>query len=554
MKHYLAAAALLALVACSKKDNPTGPPTPPVADTTKLVVNVFDATQWTKDDPYGKLRSGVTVTLYKSQEDFNAKRIAYETKSNEAGKALFANIPAIEYYIVAKLDTLSSIPVATSLPLKGYSCDTLYQQIPDQSAIPANNNFPYPGNFIYRDLNADGKLDANDMVILPADHIKADSAKTITTRILIGVAENSNYKPFATGNDVKTAITALYADLHAWHQQHALLDAVYTDDAACTGLTNWCQLDNYTHNAADQQVSALWNTAYSLIARSNRLLSHNILLSGVSASEEKIIKAEARVMRAYLYEQLATAFSTTLQFNTISIPFNITLTSQANTRALTFDVFKNSKDDLPHLTAASDRSRLSYEACLALYTRATWDRNNPAVIAAACLDLFANTSFKAATTNDDTYKNAASTENLWCGSTAITNTDVTTVFKKGSYLPEIHYAEILLLQAVYFASVDKFADAAGRVNILRLRNNTTKVADPVSRAEAIKIIRQQYKIELSTEGLTLAHISHQDPMAATDLVVERLMPLPGFRPEKIRLPIPQSVLDHYRNIYQNVGY
>jgi starch-binding outer membrane protein, SusD/RagB family len=558
MNKYLASMALLTLAACTKKDNTTDPPvTPPkTTDTTKLEVSVYDATQWSATDPVGKLRSGVTVTLYKSQDDYNAKQKAYETTTDVNGKASFSNVPAMEYYIVAQLDTLSSTPVAVSTPLKGYLCDSLYQTMPALSNVPANVDFPYPGSFVFRDLNADGKLDQNDMVRLPADHIKADSAKITSARILIGVKENCNYKPFADNAALKTELDNIYNEVHTWHQLQAVYDAVYTDDANCAALPGWCDINSYKITAADQHTAALWNNAYAIISRTNRILSTSMTPLGISTADEKTIRAEATVIRAYVYEQLVAMFNITLQGTTICLPLHITPTNAAASRTLDFTVFQYAKDALPHISSAvTNRSHLSYEACLALYARAAWDHNSDDLLAAAATTLQATDGFKADPVKDGAYKASSSPENLWCDTRVISNTDLKSIFLKGNYAPEIHYAEIILLQAVYFASVDKFDDVATRINILRTRNNTTTVAKPATRKEAIGLIQQQYKTELAMEGLTLNHIIHKDALAGgADLVVPRLMPLPGFSPMKIMLPIPLSTINLYAGVYQNPGY
>ncbi|WP_143305293.1 RagB/SusD family nutrient uptake outer membrane protein [Chitinophaga vietnamensis] len=547
MKQYLIAAALLSLVACAKNDN-TPPSKPPANDTTKLEIAVYDATAWDASNPYGQLRAGVNVSIYLTQDDYYAQKPVASGQTDAGGKATFSGIAAADYYIVAQLDTLSNFPGRINTnPAMGYTFDSLYQQF----TVPARVNelFPYPGNFIYKDLNADGVLDSKDMVKLPAEHIHADSARITRKRVLIGVADNVNYQPFATAQQLKDAVDNLYNEVHTWHQLHATIDGVYTDDADCSALPAYCPINNYQLTSTDTRINTLWQNAYMIISKANRIFSY-AATSPVSKADVAIYMADARAVKAYMYLQLVNMFGSVLNYNTIAIPMNVSSMAPTPTRMLISALLKLAILSLPHLSPTANRSHLSSEACNILALRNELEQNNYSTGGSSLNSLYTPDSLiKIDLVKNGAYNNPLSQENIWCDSRPISNQDLKAIFNKGNYAPEIHLADALLLQAELFTFTNNLDDALRRVNILRARNGSPIYPIPTTKtnAEVVAIIQQQYRDDLAIEGLTF------NSLKRWQLLTPRLAPL-GFKPNNSLLPIPQQTINIFTGLQQNPGY
>ncbi|WP_073076959.1 SpaA isopeptide-forming pilin-related protein [Chitinophaga jiangningensis] len=541
MKKISYAAALLVLAACSTSD-PVIPVTPPVVDSSKVDITVYDATKWAADKPYGQQRAGVTVNLYKSQADFADNKIAFTRSTDVNGKAQFTGIPDGEYYIEAKLDTLSNMPWRSNN--EGYTFDSLYQQYTVNS--PMNDNLPYGGNFIYKDLNGDGVLDTNDYTKLPAQKVSAAAAKTNSIRIMIGVRTNSEFQPFTTSQEAKDALNVLYNDIHAWHQLVTVADAVLTQDANCNGIAAYCDLDTYKMNAFNNITTRIWNNGISLINKANRMMQY-----GVKATGDSSYYAHAIGVRGYVKMQLADLFGSFPNYNTL-LPLKTIYQTQSNTVRTNIEADLNTAYRmLPALTSTNrDRSKLSKEATNALLVRNALNNGQYATAVAIAMPIFDNDSAVILEMDkSNTYTSSTSREILWGDNKEITNADLKVIFKKGNYLPIINLNQLVTTHAEAYAQVGRRDEAIGRINMIASRSGLTPYPQPWSQS----IIATMEKIQLQTftdqaiEGITLRSL------VRWNIQLNSLGPL-GFQPHNALMPVPMSFVDQYPNIVQNPGY
>ncbi|RAJ83362.1 hypothetical protein CLV59_103329 [Chitinophaga dinghuensis] len=548
MKKLANAAWLLLLAACATKD-PVAPviPTDPVKyDTAKIEISVYDATQWATDKPYGVLRTGVTVNLYKSQADFNAKTVAFSTTTDANGKALFKGLPAAAYYIEAKLDDLTNMPVRNESN-KGYRYDSIYQVY----TIPARVNelFPYPGNFIYKDVNGDNKLDNNDYVTLPADLVRSDSGKTNTIRILIGRDDNVNNKPFATSQAAKDALNNLYDEVHTWHQLVAVIDAVYTDDANCSSLPGYCELDQYRAGSGNAQIQTMWNNAISIFNKANRIAAFSF-----KATNDSSLVGEANGIHAYMRMKLTDLFGGAPNYTSLVPPANLQLANTDEARyTADIDMF-SAMHLLPYLSRSNtNRSHLSKEAAYTLivqnsnhYSNAMLTESWPQYYR---LPIFDNDSAVVLETNKmNSYTSNNSREIIWGDTRPISNPDLKAIFKKGNYLPIINLNQLITIRAEQMANRFSPDIAVNMINLLAYRIGipTNSSAQP-TKQEAMNFIQQATRPEQAMEGNTLNNL------VRWGIHMNVLGPL-GFKFNNDKLPIPLSFLNNYPGVNQNAGY
>lgn len=194
-KLLFTALAAAALFACSKDDDNN--PTPPdqgeeqEEPRTILEVEVYNSLTWDAAHPLGTLAAGVTVELFKTQDDFNSDDPAYTDTTDASGKATFTGLEAGVYYIAARTDTTSNMPGALLVDgaYVGYKADTLYQTEEDvQNA--AFNSYGAPGNFWLEDINMDMIINNNDRIPLPWQSTTVTTDATTSTRVLIGKLDN----------------------------------------------------------------------------------------------------------------------------------------------------------------------------------------------------------------------------------------------------------------------------------------------------------------------------------------------------------------------------
>ncbi|MBV7531225.1 hypothetical protein [Chitinophaga sp. sic0106] len=543
MKQISVAACLLFLAACSTKD-PVSPITPPVKDSAKVEIIVYDGTKWASNKPYGEERAGVTVNLYKSQTDFAQNKVAYTRVTDASGKASFSRIPNAEYYIEAKLDTLTNMPVRNGN--KGFACDSLFQQYNAIALEP--EQLPYGGNFIYKDLNGDGLLNNNDYTDLPYQHIQADSLKSTSTRIIIGVGTNSEYQPFATRQAAEEALTSLYNDVHLWHQQVAVFDAVLTDDANCSGIPGLCEIDNYTFGAHSNSIASIWNNGINIINKANRIWRY-----APAVTKDSITSSHAEGLTGYVLMQLIDLYGNAPIYYSLQPPANLTLYPESQARDMIGSFFGIPSAYLPHLNKNNpDRSRLSIEALQALMLRN--DINNGNNVLNYNLPLNNDSAVVLENGRYNSYTSSNSREIIWGDTKEISNADLKTIFTKGKYLPIINLNQVITLQAEKYIKSSQYDaiyidQAIGMLNMITARSGIASYPQPtaMNQQQAMEKVILQTRADQSGDGYTMLSLRRWN------IQLNTLGPL-GFKPYNALMPVPQSFVDNYPNTIQNPGY
>ena len=194
-KNYLLILSLLALGACSKSkgDNPSG-------ETPSISITVWDASKWSSSKPKGELSAGATVKLYTSQEAFvsSTDHPAYTATTGTDGVAQLKGVADGTYYVVVSKGNISNVFSTYSQAYDniwlGYAADTVLDNA---------------GNFIWKDLNFDGKVDTHDQGGQPALSVQVEKSKLVNTSVMIGYRK----KPLTTVAEVQVELDGVYAGL-----------------------------------------------------------------------------------------------------------------------------------------------------------------------------------------------------------------------------------------------------------------------------------------------------------------------------------------------------
>ncbi|WP_298736907.1 RagB/SusD family nutrient uptake outer membrane protein [uncultured Chitinophaga sp.] len=545
-KPLLSVLLLAALCACKKDEEQ---PTSPADNTTTLEVQVYNTLNWSPSQPYGTLEPAVTVQLFKTRESFNGNAPAYSQTTDANGKATFAKIDTGLYYIIARNENASNLVDAT---LKdgvyiGYLADSLYQTAEDVAAGPVNS-YGRPGNFMLADLNADGKIDASDKTVLPAQSVAVAANATSTKRILIGKLENRPDPNFANEAAVNEAVQRSLVSLSKWHELQVLLDAVYTDDYDCEGLgADWCAINSYTElNPDNSVVTQFWKDGFQLVSQLNRIIIYTDKIQdpNMTAAEKEMVISRASGLKEYIYFQLLTYFEAVPLLDSIDMPVT------ANNNASTDEIV----NFMSHLSAIAGRLPVTdpvfnTNASLALlakiYMKYGYYRNAAiaaGIVAVGPYELLADTS--------SIFTQAANKEIIWNTSGSLQTLPLQTLFKRGQFLPEIRLAEVTFMEAEIAFETGDLPNSVDKLNKLLQRENRpliTYSADPGFRDVLREAIYTSFTRHMRLEGLRFEALKRWNRLTPV------LEPL-GFNDRNKALPIPNEILIQYPNMHQNVGY
>jgi len=540
-------ASVLFLAACSKDDNnePTNPPDPPAPPAvTGAQITVYNATLWSASQPYGVAESSTSVKLYRSADNY-PDNPAYTGTTNANGEVSIENVTPGEYYVVAEKEYMHEKISNVLYYIKGvggYTADSLYQSAPSGGPAPL---FGAVGNFMLKDLNFDGKVDMNDRMEFPAQKITITAGKKTAQKILIGYLDNRLFKRLNSTLEINAALTGAYGMLANWHEQQVTLDAVYTDEYDCTALSsNWCTINAYGAVSSDQTISKFWTDGFAIIALAGNILNNTELATGINDADKKMITGQAKALKAYVYMELNKYFGGVPLQDYLLLKPSAIRSSQAETNTFITNLLTSALTDLQAGTINNNMSTMTIPACKALQARfALQQKNYQQVIDYS--NFFTGTTFALGSGNS-VFTQTSSTEIIWNAAPAMSGNDVKKVFTKGNFIPELRYAEILLIRAE--AAVEMGSPSGAQGNLTELRNRAG--LSPVTETDLgvlRDLVRQEWKREMGSEGVRFGSLIRW----GQDMPV--LAPL-GYKSNNKFLPIPQSVLAWGPGLMQNAGY
>lgn len=534
---------LASLVACKKdKDEDTDPN----ENSTSVGITVYNATLWSASQPYGALAEGVTVSLYTSVAAYPASPTATAV-STSIGMATFTNVAPGEYYVVAEKDYLHEkiSNVLYFIPgTGGFTSDSLFQSAPGPQEMPIPL-FGAAGNFRYKDLNGDGKIDFNDLEAFPALKITAMENKRTSVKVLLGSLDNRSFVSLPDAAAINAALVSVYGKFSAWHESQAVLDAVYTDEYDCTSLSSrWCTLNSYQAVAHDQSAYKYWSEGFALVSGLGNIIA-NTELATMSDAEKKLITGQAKALKAYIYQQLTNYFGSLPSQEWLLLRSTAIRVMQSETNSFIEGLLTAAKAELQAANLLTDRNKLSVAACQALLARLYLQQGN----FQKAFDLSSSTitdynfSLGSGTT---VFTQANSPEIILNTATQPLGTEVKVTFTKGTILPELRLAEMLLINAEAAVELGQATVAQDRINLLRARAG---LADITSTDLSVlrDAVQEEWKREMAREGVRLSSLARWNKTMTV------LGPL-GFKQYNRYLPIPQIVQNWYFNLQQNPGY
>jgi hypothetical protein len=547
---YLASILCVAALSCKKdKDNdnppdPPNPPAPPAVAPASAQVTVYNATLWTAALPYGAATESATVKLYKTVDNY-PDNPAYTGTTNANGEVLIDSIKPGEYYVVAEKDYLHEKISNVLYYIKGaggYTADSLLQAASTDVPPPMLNA---AGNFRFKDLNMDGKVDLNDVMDFPAQKITIDSAKRSTQKIMMGYLDNRIFKRLNSSLEINTALQLAYIKLAAWHELQVTLDAVYTDDYDCTNLSStWCNFNGYQLTPAESTTNKFWADGYTLITGFGNLLA-NVEISSMTDAEKKLITGQVKIMKAYVYLELSQYFGGLPLQDYIVMKPAASRATQAETDAAIVSLVSSAEADLAIAAPAYDRSKALLPAGKAILAKLYLQQkkyDKAFQVATAIQTDYAPTM----NTGTGVYTSTANTEIIWNIVNPLSGSDFKKVFTKGTFLPAIRNSELHLIIAEAALAQNLLPEAESAINTVRTR----AALGTISSNDAIVLrdaLHQEWQREMKNEGVRFAFLIRWD------MAMNTLGPL-GFKDYNKHLPIPYTALQLGPNLIPNVGY
>ncbi len=549
-KIALYALSLALLSACSKDDDKPKDDNVP-KDNTTLEVQVYNALNWNPGAPAGQLEAGVTVQLFTSRANFNSNTVAYTQTTGNDGKAVFTKINAGEYFIVARKGDADNLlgAVLVSGAYVGFKSDSLYQTTGEIAASPLYS-LAAPGNFRPDDLNGDGRISDDDKGALPWQSATATANATVSRRIIIGKTDNRPYPQFSSKTQATQALQSSYVSLDKWRQFLLAIDAVYTDDFACTALpgtpalgSEWCTLNSYSGvNATNPLAEKLWKDGFAVIGQLNRIITYapQMQSADMSAADKTLIVAQAKGLKGYVYQQLITFFGGLPLLEDMTMATTITRANLDNSNAYTITLLTDAIAGL-----GADKTIISAAACKALLVRIYLTKREFQVARDYASAILNDNSYHLVGTQE-IFQNPANAELLWnIPSTAQTD-PLRAVFNKGSFAPVLRLTEVLFAFAETNVQLGELVAGAAALDQIRNREGLADVTYTGS-ADLMEKLLADWKRNMALEGVRFGVLAHRN------ILLQTLTSL-GFQSKNLLLPVPQSILVDYPNIYQNVEY
>jgi uncharacterized surface protein with fasciclin (FAS1) repeats len=496
-------------------------------------VTVYDATKWSENNRSGQLLAGATVNLYLTTTEYQNNTPSFTALTNNDGVAHFTGLPVATYFAVVKKDALSNIwPDANGNTY--VSTDSLFQS---QTEINNSNPGQYSagvGDFRFADLNMDGIVNGNDKGIAPIRTIIVKEGEISAQKILIGYEKNSVRKLFTTLADAQLSLNNVITQVGVVHKSLVMLDGIMSDDADCTGLTDWCTYDQFTFTANANKTSDIWTSEFASITALNRIIQ-----SLPKIGDTSVIAAQARAMRAYVYLELATYFGGLPVYNDLAMPVDISRKSLADTYAFIQNELLIAINTLP---ATADVHIVTKGAAKTLLARIALANSNFSAASNYAIEVIqSNYSLVDST---QIYASATSSEIVWDLSDTFPY-DFSTYWSHG-ICPVARIAELHLIRAEADIAMGNLSSAGSSINLIRNRSGMP-VMSMANLDDARTALRDTYQKEFFKAGFRFASLVRWG-LAAQVLTSK------GYQSYRSLLPIPMSVIQNDPNMVQNPGY
>lgn len=515
-----------------------------VEDPASLTVTAWNSMKWTVAKPKGEAEPGVTVSFYTSREAYAEGNAAYSGQTDAAGKITFLEAEAgTGYFIVAEKDDLSNIFQRSAEPSGGVYTGLFTEglfQTQEEIDNAAFQSDAAPGNFRWLDLNGDGIINNNDRAAVPQQEASAVPGET-QVEVIIGYG-NNDAMFVRDGADALKTLQAARNLLNTFHKTLVMTDGILSDDAACPGSdANWCAIDNFSLTPSNPLFAKTWNDGYNAIAQLNMLLRD---VPGLTFGEKDFTLAEAKGLRAYIYLQLAT------YFGGVPIPEGIRI-AEGDSRKTTDEVYDFVKAELQAIVGnlpsgpSSEREKLTTGVVKTLLARVALLKQDYSGVQTLTNDVLQSQQYFLMGTSDAVFTDADNTEIIWDFSFSLT-TSFQEYFNGRTFCPAFRLAEIYLMNAEAQIELNNLETARQSLDIVRTRRGLSPSAG-VTQAELRSALRDTWQIEMSKEGNRFSNLVRWGTAEVT-------LGANGYLPTHALLPIPQSVIDNYFNLFQNPGY
>ncbi len=513
-------------------------------DPTPLFFTIWDATKWSSSKPKGELAAQARVSLFHSQEEFGASAPpAYTAVADNDGVAIINSVLPGKYYVVATKDNLSNVFSLYKEPVNG-----VYIGFEPEAALDDL------GNFIWKDVNMDGRVDKWDgAATQPTLAVEASMHTTSNTEILIG----SYYHLAQTTEEVQTKLNAVYSGLLSTYASLVIIDGTLSDDAPCISSGSgfsYCDFDNYVMSRSTLVLNNIWNNAYFTQLSSLNGIIDDVPNLTADAGVKADLVAQAKGLRAYIYLEMLTYFGDIpihYDRNNYFYP-SIQRASKDEVYNLISADLTAAIADLP-ATRADGKLYLTKNAAHGLFARAAlWKKDYNAVLAHTT-PIISSASFSL-TANDKSWLTSASTaETIWAPPFSNIGSGYAWYFS-GAFgavtvqvCPVLRYAHVLLMDAEAEIAAGQLAKAAQYLNLIRARSGLSAYGSFATAAEANNALYTTWQAETYRQGDRFANLQRWG-------TAEMVLGPYGYHPYNNVLPIPLAILDAYLNITPNAGY
>lgn len=527
------------LSSCSKKNDSGSVP----SGNSSQTITVWDATQWASDKPNGALSAGATVSLYKTKADYAAGKPAYTATTGNDGKASFGTIAAGQYYVAASKGDISSVLNEFSElhngAFLGHALDS-----PQLSKT---------GDFQFKDFNADGRIDEQDITELPYETFKAGDKTTGSLTLTMGYA----FPPIADKKELDKLLNAVYGgSLKPFYAGFVVMDGLMSDDAnqltSPYMLASLVPFKNFTFGAGNDEIYFIWSCAWSNIGILNNIL-RDLPKLGLTADQQKTYTAEAKGLRGYIYLQMLTYFGgVPLHKNLGGLFPYISRSTPDQVYAAIMDDLQAAAANLPVVpTGQLDRSRLSYQAVQGLLAKAAIGHGDPANAL-----IYGNAALNSSGQVSDAALYAwltdpQSAETIWApGFSYIT--DIISWYYNGAipgvtvqWCPVLTWGRMKLLMGEANIGSGLLTDAYSNLKPLRIRDGlpTPNLNETELRTLMVNI-QQKEHYRQGDRFFSLVRWG----------IAAQVLGPNGYKFNNQLLPIPQYYLNRYSGLNQNPGY
>jgi len=536
-KNYLLILSLLALGGCSKSkaDDPSG-------ETPAISITVWDATKWSSSKPKGELSAGATVKLYTSQEAFvlSNDHPAYTATTGTDGVAKLNGVTDGTYYIVVNKGTISNVFTTYSQAYNniwlGYAADTALDNA---------------GNFIWKDLNMDGKVDSHDQGGQPALSVQVEKNKPVNTNVMIGYRK----KPLTTVAEVQAKLDGVYAGLSSLYQNLVIMDGTLSDDAACSSVASYCPLDDFSIVANMSLFNSIWNDAYFKgIYKLNGVIKD--MLNVTMTDQQKFdFMQQARVFQGYLYLELLAYFGDVPYNNTDDTPdFFPGITRQPASEVyanIMADLTSNLNSNLP-LTRTSGKDAITRYAAMALAARCALQQQKYNDVLTYTAQIKGSQAFTLAPIGFSYLTSQNTAETIWAPAFSAMGASTAWYFSGAfggttpQWCPVLRYADVLLMDAEAKIATTDYTGAADDINLIRAKYSEAPVSFTTA-TDGNTWLQATWLTEKYRQGGRYANLLRWG-------TAQSVLAAGGWHPNNSRMPVPENFLNIYPGLMQNPGY